>query len=137
MKRINDEIILRGRLDGQQRNRLVKLLDMMYSPSELAKEIGFTVRQVYRVYIPFGCPHERDQHKRVWINGKAFREWALQMYKKVELACDETFCLTCRRAVKVVNPERKKEGRLVYDVSICTECGRKLAKIIDKEKSGQ
>ena len=63
------EIILKGRLDGNQRNRLVRLLNMLYSPSELANEIGFTKRQVYRVYIPLGCPHEKDSKGRNWING--------------------------------------------------------------------
>ena len=70
-------VLLKGRLNAQQRTRLTKLLDMMYTPSELAEEVGFYVRQVYRVYIPAGCPQERDQHKRVWINGKAFKEWGI------------------------------------------------------------
>jgi hypothetical protein len=131
------EIILAGRLDGQQLTRLIKLLDMLYTPAELAQEVGFTTRQVYRVYIPAGCPHEKDQNKRIWINGKAFREWCLKVYKKVDLSYDETFCLTCRKAVKILNPERKQKGRLIYDVSFCPECGRKLAKIIDKEKWGR
>ena len=99
-----DEIILRGRLNGQQRNRLVNLLDMMYSPSELAKEVGFTVRQVYRVYIPIGCPHERDDKGHLWINGKVFREWAKDVYQKRKLARNEAFCLTCKKPVKVTNP---------------------------------
>ena len=126
--------LLKGRLDGKQRNRLVKLLDMMYTPSELAQEVGFNSRQVYRVYIPAGCPNERDQYKRIWINGKAFREWALLVYKKIKLANDETFCVTCKQAVKIVNPERKKEDRLIYVVSSCPNCGRKLARIVEKEK---
>jgi hypothetical protein len=134
---MNDEIVLRGRINGNQRNRLIKLLDMFYTPSELAKEVGFTTRQVYRVYIPAGCPYVRDQNKRIWINGKEFREWYLRTYRKVELGHDETFCLTCRKVVKIINPERKKKGRLVYDVSFCPDCGRKLSKIIDKEKRGQ
>jgi uncharacterized protein with PIN domain len=132
-----DEIVIQGRLNGIQRNRLFKLLEMFYTPAELAQEIGFTTRQVYRVYIPAGCPHEKDQNKRIWINGKAFKEWYFQTYKKVELRQDETFCLTCRKAVKVVKPERRKKERLVYDVSLCPDCGRKLAKIINKEKRGQ
>jgi len=129
-------ILLKGRLDGQQRTRMGKLLDMLYTPAELAEEVGFTVRQVYRVYIPAGCPHERD-NKRLWINGKAFRDWALQVYKKAELPQDESFCLTCRRAVKIVNPERRKEGKLTFVISICPECGRKLSKIIEREKRGE
>ena len=34
------EAILKGRLDGRQRNRLKGLFDMMYTPRELAEEIG-------------------------------------------------------------------------------------------------
>ncbi len=56
-------IILQGRLDGRQRNRLKRLLDMMYSPKELSEEIGVNKEQIYRVYVPLGCPHERDIHK--------------------------------------------------------------------------
>ena len=50
-------------LDGKQRNRLVRLLNMLYKPSELAEEIGFTVRQIYRVYIPAGCPCIKDENE--------------------------------------------------------------------------
>ena len=67
-----DVILLRGRLNGQQRLRLKTLLNMMYKPSELAEEIGFNQNQVYMVYIPAGCPHERDEKGHIWINGKLF-----------------------------------------------------------------
>jgi hypothetical protein len=131
-----DEILLRGRLDGQKRNRLVKLLDMLYKPSELAEEIGFTVRQVYRVYIPAGCPHERDHRGHLWINGKLFREWFEEVYKKRKLARYEAFCLSCKKAVKIVGPIEKQEGRLIYWLSDCPNCGRRLARIVNKEKRG-
>jgi len=65
-----EEIILAGRLNGIQRNRLKRLLDMMYKPSELAEEVGFSLQQVYRVYVPGGCPVERDSRNHIWINGK-------------------------------------------------------------------
>ena len=42
---------------------------------ELADEIGFNVRQMYRVYIPNGCPHNRDDSRHLWINGLEFRNW--------------------------------------------------------------
>lgn len=71
---------MRGRLKGFQRMRLRKLLDMMYLPSELAEEIGFHVQQVYRVYVPLGCPHDRDAKNHLWINGKAFAEWYGEKY---------------------------------------------------------
>jgi hypothetical protein len=131
-----DVILLRGRLNGQQRNRLGKLLNMMYKPSELAEEIGFRVRQVYRVYIPAGCPHERDNRGNLWINGKMFREWVEEVYKKRKLARNETFCLTCKMAVELVDPVEKQEGRLIYWLSDCPNCGRRLARIIYREKRG-
>lgn len=129
-----DEISLKGRLNGQQRTRLGKLLDMMYKPSELAEEIGFTRRQVYRVYIPAGCPHEKDENGRLWINGKSFREWVEENYKKRKLARNEAFCLTCKKPVKMIKPIEKQEGRLIYWLCDCPECGRKLARIINREK---
>jgi hypothetical protein len=133
---MNDEILLRGRLDGKQKSRLLKLIDMMYKPSELADEVGFNVRQVYRVYVPAGCPHERDHLRRIWINGKAFREWALDVYKKRKLARIEAFCLTCKKAVNVIDPIEKQDGRLIYWLCDCPNCGRKLARIVNREKRG-
>lgn len=67
----------KGRLNGRQRSRLSGLLDMLYTPSELASEVGFSVRQVYRVYVPAGCPVFRDEKGRLWINGKGFFDWYL------------------------------------------------------------
>ncbi|MHA1974130.1 MAG: hypothetical protein ACTSW1_14120 [Candidatus Hodarchaeales archaeon] len=130
----NKKIILKGRLNGSQRNRLGRLLDMPYKPSELAEEVGFNRHQVYRVYIPEGCPHTRDEKRYIWINGKEFREWYEETYPRVSLAKDETFCLTCKKAVKIINPKRKQKGRLHYWISKCPNCGRKLARIITKDK---
>jgi hypothetical protein len=129
-----DAILLRGRLDGQQKTRLGGLLDMMYKPKELAEEVGFSVRQVYRVYIPAGCPHIRDEQRNIWINGKVFREWALEVYKKRNLEKDEAFCLTCKRPVTMENPVQHRSGRLVYMLCDCPDCGRKLARIVKRRK---
>jgi hypothetical protein len=130
----NDEIILKGRLDGSQRNRLARLLDMLYAPSELADEIGFTQRQVYRAYIPLGCPHQRDKRGYLWINGKQFREWFLEKYKKIPLGLNQAFCLTCKKAVPMKNKVRKQEGRLYYYSCSCPVCGRHLVRIITRGK---
>jgi len=128
------KMIMKGRLNGTQRNRLGHLLDMYYKPSELAEEVGFTRRQVYRVYIPAGCPHKRGEKRYIWINGKAFREWYEETYPRASLDQDETFCLTCKKPVKIINPKREKKGRLHYLISYCPSCGRKLARITKKEK---
>jgi Zn finger protein HypA/HybF involved in hydrogenase expression len=130
----SEKIILKGRLSGTQRNRLTRLLDMLYKPSELAEEVGFTRRQVYRVYIPVGCPHTRDEKRYIWINGKAFREWYEETYPRISLAKNETFCMTCKKPVKIINPTKEKKGRLHYLISYCPNCGRKLARITKKDK---
>ena len=129
-----DEIILRGRLDGRQRNRLISLLNMLYTPKELAEEIGFNVRQVYRVYLPLGCPHSRDERRHIWINGKSFRTWVLEIYKKRPLKSNEAFCLSCKKAVPMKNKKRRQKGNLFYFLCECPNCGRKLNRFINKGK---
>ncbi len=127
------EIILKGRLDGARRMRLGKLLDMLYMPSELANAIGFAQRQVYRVYVFAGCPHERGENKQIWINGKLFREWYEATYPRISLAKNEAFCLSCKKPVKMDEPIKQKKGRLHYWVCKCPACGRRLARIIDRD----
>jgi hypothetical protein len=126
--------ILKGRLNGIQRNRLKGLFDMMYSPRELAEEIGFHIDQVYNVYVPLGCPHERDDRKHIQINGRAFLAWYEKTYPKTKLAHDETFCLTCKKAVKIVSPQGQVHNDTVYVLSVCPVCGRKLTKITERKR---
>ncbi|GAP20438.1 hypothetical protein [Leptolinea tardivitalis] len=128
------ETILSGRLDGKGRNQLKGLLNMMYSPSELAEELGIDKNQVYRVYIKLNCPHVRDDFRHIWINGQEFKAWYLETYKKTELAEDETFCKTCRVPVKLYKPELKTKGRVTYLLSHCPTCGRLLTKIISSSR---
>ncbi len=127
-------ILLAGRLDGRQRNRLRRLLDMMYTPRELAEEIGVNVDRFYMVYVPGGCPHIRERNRHIMINGKSFRAWFEEVYAKRNLLPGQTFCLTCKKGVEIVNPERKHQDRLIYDLSNCPGCGRKLTRIVDHKK---
>jgi Zn finger protein HypA/HybF involved in hydrogenase expression len=124
---------LRGRLSGRQKTRLQRLLNMMYRPSEIAEEIGFEVRQVYRVYIPLGLPHERDGRNHIFINGTVFRDWYLEHYKKIDLEENQVYCLTCKQAVKILDPEFHEKDGLYYLTCHCPECGRKTTKILSKE----
>jgi len=131
---MTDQIELKGRLDGRQRNRLKSLLNMMYRPGELADEVGFSINQIYRVYITLGCPHSRDKRRHIWINGASFAQWYEDFYKKRGLQENESFCRTCRTGVEKINPKRHKKNGLIYEISYCPGCGRKLAKIVDKVK---
>ena len=128
------EILFRGRLGGRQRLRLEKLLDMLYKPSELAEEIGFTKRQVYRVYIPAGCPRNKDERRHIWINGKGFREWYEATYPRFTVKENEGFCLTCKRVVTLEKPVQEKKGGLLYWIGLCPKCSRRIPRIIDTDK---
>lgn len=128
------KIQLKGRLNGTQRNRLKSLLNMMYKPSELGEEVGFSANQVYMVYVPLGCPHERDEFNHIWINGREFREWYFDNYQKAKLGKNEGFCLTCKQAVKLVNPKKRTKQGLSYLVAECPDCGRTLARILDQKR---
>ncbi|MEW6402935.1 MAG: hypothetical protein AB1649_14130 [Chloroflexota bacterium] len=127
-------MVLKGRLSGGQRMRLRALFDMLYKPSELAEDIGVTARQVYRVYLPLGCPFVKE-NGRILINGKAFAEWYEATYTSVTLAVDEAFCLTCKKAVRMLWAVRKISKGLRYIVSECPNCGRKLSRIVGNDKS--
>ena len=131
----NDQkIIIRGRLNGAQRNRLSSLMDMMYTPSELAKEIGFDRRNVYRIYIPLGCPHKKGLNRQIWINGVELRNWILDIYRKKELLADEAFCIKCKMPVKMKNPIEKESNGIIYFLCECPNCGRKISRIISRGK---
>ena len=129
-----DDILLAGRLDGRQRNRLKRLMDVMLRPGELAEEVGFNKNQIYMVYIPAGCPHERDIHNHIWINGKHFQEWYKIAYKKQCLKAGETFCLTCKKGMPMVDEVRKEKNGLIYALSNCPNCGRALTRIIYQKR---
>lgn len=128
------QYILRGRLDGKQRNRLKSLFDMYYSPKELADEIGMHVDQVYNVYIHLGCPQVRDEKNHISINGKEFAEWYGKFYVKLNLKPNETFCKSCLKGVEIHQPEKHVKGNLEYLVSLCPNCGRKLVRFVSSKR---
>jgi hypothetical protein len=131
------EIILKGRLDGKQRNRLKGLFDMLYSPKELAEEIGMGKNQVYSVYVKLGCPMERDERNHILINGKVFADWYKKVYAKSPVQQDETFCKTCKQAVKIYQGNERTKNGVVYMASVCPVCGRGLTKIITSKRRGR
>lgn len=124
-------VVLRGRLSKNQLIGLNALCHLLYTPRELANAIGITRRQIYRVYIPLGCPHTKDQTGHIWINGLAFKEWYKAKYSKRTLQPDETFCLTCKSAVPIVNPQTVEKSGMVFIQSTCPQCGRILARFTE------
>ncbi|MBI3167253.1 MAG: hypothetical protein HYZ22_02160 [Chloroflexi bacterium] len=128
-------MLLKGRLAGFQRAKLNYLLDMLYTPSELAEELGITVRQFYRVYIPLGCPTVRDRAPgRIYIHGLSFAEWYFSTYPLLSMGVDEGFCLTCKKPVPMLDSVLKQSGGLSYYVFKCPKCKRKISRIVSNEK---
>ena len=102
------------------------LLDMLYQPSEIADEIGCDAQRVYRVLIPAGCPHSRDEGGHIWIHGTTFKDWANRaLAANVDkLADGQAYCLRCRGAVQMVGSEIKAISRSVERVvGTCPTCG--------------
>ena len=131
---MSNDIISKGRLNGKQKNRLRYLLDMMYKPSELAKEIGCDKRQIYDVYIPLGCPHERDKNGHIWIHGLTFRDWLLKTYTKRKMGKNEAFCPSCKRFFTMSEPELHQKKGVSFLLDECPHCGNKAARIVGRTK---
>ncbi len=121
----------RGRLNRTQLANLRKLYNMLYTPAELAAVLGVTRRQFYRVYVPLGCPQIRDETGHLWINGAEFGRWYRLTYAKKGLQPGEAFCLTCKQAVPLSDPQSIEKGGMLYLQSTCPNCGRTLARFIE------
>ena len=110
--------------------RLGRLLNMMYKPSEIAEEIGVTTETVYRSYLPGGAPFERDKAGNIWLHGTSFAAWVLSVNGKRKLGALEAgqaWCLRCRKAVPLVRPRMRFEGRYVKIFQgKCETCGAKI-----------
>lgn len=134
MQKSAREIELRGRLSGVQRMRLRALLDLMYTPGELAAAVGFTRRQVYRVYAHLGAPIERDGSGHLWINGKNFCAWYFKTYPKPALEHNFAFCMTCHAPTEIIEPELIEKGGIKFLQSRCRFCGRCVTRFIEGRK---
>lgn len=130
---MNDQTLYlsKGKLNGSQRNKVKNLLDMPYSPMELSEEIGINVDQIYRVYLPAGCPHSKDIQRHIVINGEEFKAWITENYKKRTLEKNQAYCVSCKKAVELVNPQRIIDGRNSYLMSTCPNCGNHVTRFID------
>jgi len=104
---------------------------MKYKPSEISKEIECNVDTIYKSYLPFGCPHERDEHGQIWIVGTEFRDWVkktLVKRKEHRMGKDQAYCMKCRKVIDV--PDLKtvmtRNARLEIVRGRCTECGTEV-----------
>ncbi len=108
------------------------LLPMLYTVHEMAEELSLPERTL-RDWLAGGAPHTRDRLNHIWINGQVFAEWIASLRKKPpdsRLKPGEGFCLTCKQAVKMVQPVQRPSanGRLVYITGSCPNCKGKVTR---------
>ena len=107
--------------------RLGRILNMMYTPAELAHEIGVTPDTVYRSYLVAGLPHTRDR-KHIWIHGPAFVAWAKETVTKHRrirrgLPDDQAWCMKCGIPVPMIDPKIKYANRYIEILQTrCPHC---------------
>ncbi len=101
------------------------LLPMLYTVRELALELEIPERTL-RDWLKAGAPHQIDQRKHIWINGKVFAQWiqSRQRVKKAKLAIDQAFCFRCNAVVTLSNPTQQPiKGKLIHIKGQCGQCG--------------
>lgn len=105
------------------------LLDMMYTPAELADELGLDQRDIYRRLIPAGMPHERDDNGHIWLHGPTIAQWMRSLGgKRPPLGPGQGYCLRCRAAVEMVNPTLVRRGRFNILQAPCPICGATVSR---------
>lgn len=122
--------------------KLSRLLDMMYKPTEIAKEIDVSVDTVYRSYLPAGAPHTRDKSGAIWIHGLSFSEWVKTQPKSRQtkgrhaLEPNEAWCMKCNKPVEIEKPKIKKVNMHISLIKgYCPNCATKVNRIVsNKEK---
>ncbi len=111
-------------LTREARLRANGLLDMLYTPAELADELGLKQPEVYHKLLPAGLPHSKDDIGHVWLHGPEVAHWVREL--KVErkpMAVDEAYCLRCRAVVPLVHPKRIQRGKFTLLQATCPTCG--------------
>ena len=118
--------------------RLSRLLNMKYTPAEIASAIGVSVDTVYRSYIPAGCPAERDEHGYIWIVGTEFRKWVqTKLAQKKRLSknpeCSKpgrAWCFRCSKCVTILDGLTKRVNHhLEMLQGFCEYCGGKVTRM--------
>jgi hypothetical protein len=101
------------------------LLPMLYTPRELEQELGIPSCTL-REWTKAGMPFQKDAQGHIWINGVEFAAWIEQVRtsrQRIRLACDEAYCLHCKKPVKLSNPRKSNRGKLTLSQGICPSCG--------------
>lgn len=128
------------RLTAPQTNRMRSLLHMWYTPQEIANELGVSVQWVRRHALPAGCPHRRDETDHIWIDGRAFAEWArlASRVARTKMEPGQAWCMKCSKPVYMVGPlaTRPINRKVEIITGTCGLCGCKVSRTIANDKPG-
>ena len=100
------------------------LLPMYYTSKELAEDLDVSTRTV-KQWIENGLPYHRNSHNYIMIDGWELAEWVenqRQLGQKPKLNEDEGFCLRCRKAVRIADPAKHRQGRRLLLKGRCGQC---------------
>lgn len=107
-------------------SRLTRLLNMEYTPTELAAELNTTVRQI-RAAIDQDAPHRQTAGGHVFVNGADFAHWVRQQSQarqRQRLDPNQAYCFKCRSAVPLtVVTVTATNGNSELAKGVCPLCG--------------
>lgn len=132
---------VRHPLTVSQYKRANVLLDMLYTPKELAEELGdgLTPKRIYQYLIPdHNMPHEKDAQGHVFLHGLAVAKWSNDILearrkrkeKGGDIPAGYSYCMTCKKATVLNDVEtktvviQKGSRKLTYKKGKCSQCGR-------------
>ncbi len=124
---------------SQQVNIARELLDMLYKPAELARELFVEKPAVYE-WTRNGMPHKKDDKGRLWVHGIKAGEWVLfqstkRQKEKIAIPQGMIFCMKCQKPTKYKNAKHEylTSGRIMVK-AICTICGMQVRQFRKSEK---
>ncbi len=105
------------------------LLPMQYRAREIEEELGISSLTI-KGWIKRGLPVSRDSRGHLWVNGQVLSAWIKSRKSKRSkpaMKPGEAFCLRCRKAVLMADPEvRVVRGKQAIMSGRCSGCGGKI-----------
>lgn len=120
-------------LDGNVMRRFGHLLDMLYTPTEIAEEIGLDKKIVYTNLIPAGLPNTKDDKGHIWIHGLTAKQWAqTQKRERHPLLDGDGYCVSCKKAVQMKDSKRECKNGVEFLRGKCPKCAHTVIRIMGR-----
>lgn len=99
------------KLSRAMMRRSMRILDMQYKLSEIAKELGADKEQILQLVFA-GAPARKDARGHYWIHGTTFVQWLYDAAPKNgrdknTFAENECWCIACRSMIIYVESRRR------------------------------